>query len=973
MLTRAQGSQVPRQSTGEVCYRDNLVFIVGIPRSGTTWLLSILEQHPDCLALTPAMLNISVQHPTKETGLLVRGFSDTEIIDRISQLPEDKLLVEKTPSHLLELDRIRTLFPRSKIVLIRRDPLDVIYSMLQANSFWKESPKKLSEAVALYRKFADAQDAFTDYGYVIEYEKLVEDPVREAGRLFEHLNLRCDLTSSIVEKTKRGRSLPAELKGVFRKGTPGEGLQNFTSAERNFIRRQLHAARSRKSSVERNNTMRVLITNHLLRSYTGSEIFTYTIADFLRRRGVEVVAYSKYVGVIRSDFEAIDVPVVEDLEQIQADEFDVAHVHHNINALEIRQRFARLPIVFLSHGVLPFLEQPPCIDIAISKFLAVSEEVKENLLEKGVAENDIEIFRNIVDSGKFCPTGVINPEPRKALILSYKIDAEKENIIRQACDKLGVDCKFVGGRFGEVAQALIPRYINDADIVFSVGRGVLETMFCGRVPLVFDALGGDGLVTPAGVAEIMKCNFSGRRYAAHYTVDELVAEIRKYRGEYGEELREIALELFDAERRIDALISVYDRHKNDCVSELDDVRSGRLDAFVDSIRETRKLTGDHLGDQFQKQLDKLRNSGSQPDGIQRYIQESKSLIDQGHYQEARDILNRVLENEPTCVDALNNLAAVEILQSRFDEAVGLLKKALKLDPRNEAAQQNLEYLRRQMSAGPVGADDTSEPEAVPRATTDGEHRVGKDCKPVRLIAFYLPQFHPIPENDEWWGKGFTDWDNVAKARPLFAEHYQPHVPGELGAYDLRLPETRKAQAELARQYGIEGFCYWHYWFDGKLLLETPFNEVLESGEPDFPFCLAWANENWTRRWDGRDDEVLQEQTYGGDEDDEAHFKWLLRAFNDSRYMKVDNKPLFLVYNPGYLRDSDATVSLWRKLAESAGLAGLFLVAIKSHRESRGIDWFVRGFDAELAFQPDWVKLDRYVTVRKRQSDNRRDV
>ena len=217
-----------------------------------------------------------------------------------------------------------------------------------------------------------------------------------------------------------------------------------------------------------------------------------------------------------------------------------------------------------------------------------------------------------------------------------------------------------------------------------------------------------------------------------------------------------------------------------------------------------------------------------------------------------------------------------------------------------------------------------------------------EIKTPRLIAYYLPQYHPIPENDEWWGKGFTEWTNVARAKPLFKGHYQPHIPADLGFYDLRVPEVRQAQAEMAKQYGIEGFCYWHYWFAGKRLLEKPFDEVLQSGKPDFPFCLAWANATWTGIWYGTPDRILIEQTYPGIEDHTAHFHSLLLAFQDLRYIKVDDKPLFFVLQPSEL--NDGVVDLWRKLAVSAGLKGLFLIGIvKNAKEAAYIRKL--GFDA----------------------------
>jgi lipopolysaccharide biosynthesis protein len=165
----------------------------------------------------------------------------------------------------------------------------------------------------------------------------------------------------------------------------------------------------------------------------------------------------------------------------------------------------------------------------------------------------------------------------------------------------------------------------------------------------------------------------------------------------------------------------------------------------------------------------------------------------------------------------------------------------------------------------------------------------------RIIALYLPQYHPIPENDAWWGKGFTEWTNTAKARPLFRGHYQPHVPADLGFYDLRVPETRLAQATMAREYGIEGFCYYHYWFAGTRLIERPFNEVLASGQPDFPFCLCWANQTWTGAWHGLMNQILIEQTYPGTDDHRRHFDTLLPAFLDRRYMTVDGKPIFVFF------------------------------------------------------------------------------
>jgi hypothetical protein len=218
---------------------------------------------------------------------------------------------------------------------------------------------------------------------------------------------------------------------------------------------------------------------------------------------------------------------------------------------------------------------------------------------------------------------------------------------------------------------------------------------------------------------------------------------------------------------------------------------------------------------------------------------------------------------------------------------------------------------------------------------------------VKLIAFYLPQFHPIPENDAWWGPGFTEWRNVVQGRAAFKGHDQPRIPGELGFYDLRLHETRQAQADLARAYGIFGFCYYYYWFNGRKLLQQPLEEVYKTGKPDFPFCICWANENWTRTWDGLDQEVLIAQEHTS-ESDEAFIVDVLPLLRDPRYIRVEGKPLLLVYRVNLLPDPQATAARWRQIAAQAGLPGLELCAVQSF----GIeDPRPFGFDASVEFPP----------------------
>ncbi|MFM7852970.1 MAG: glycoside hydrolase family 99-like domain-containing protein [Flammeovirgaceae bacterium] len=226
---------------------------------------------------------------------------------------------------------------------------------------------------------------------------------------------------------------------------------------------------------------------------------------------------------------------------------------------------------------------------------------------------------------------------------------------------------------------------------------------------------------------------------------------------------------------------------------------------------------------------------------------------------------------------------------------------------------------------------------------------------IRPIAIHLPQFHPIPENNAWWGQGFTEWTNVTKARPFFKGHYQPHLPADLGFYDLRLEEARLAQETLAKEYGIHGFCYYHYWFNGKRLLHEPIDRKLSNPKENLPFMLCWANENWTRRWDGNDQKILVEQNYSL-QDDIEHIRFLCEHFfSDSRYIRVNNKPFFIVYRISLLPSISKTIQIWREEALRLGFDGLYIACMAS-ADKDPLD--SSGFDCKIDFQPHFDKAPK---------------
>ncbi len=317
----------------------------------------------------------------------------------------------------------------------------------------------------------------------------------------------------------------------------------------------------------------------------------------------------------------------------------------------------------------------------------------------------------------------------------------------------------------------------------------------------------------------------------------------------------------------------------------------------------------------------------------------------GRLDEAIACYEQALTIAPDHFDALHMQGVAHFQRGEFERSLALIDRALVHWPDNEGAGFNRALVVNALARRPAEAELARDAAAFAAAMRN--RAVPQERSAVRVIAFYLPQFHRIPENDAWWGEGFTEWTNVRKARPNFAGHEQPHIPGELGYYDLTDAAVREAQAALARENGVDAFCYYHYWFAGRRLLEQPLDAVLASGAPDFPFCVCWANENWTRRWDGLDDQILMAQRYAPG-DARAFIESLFPLFRDRRYLRIDGRPLLLVYKVADIPDLAGTVSQWREACRSAGIDDPYLAAVQRH----ALDDPTRlGFDAAVEFPP----------------------
>ena len=421
-------------------------------------------------------------------------------------------------------------------------------------------------------------------------------------------------------------------------------------------------------------SLKILVTNHHLLNYRGSELFTINLVDYLISQNHEITVFTKYIDDLKDLFDKKSVTIVSNLEEISEEKFDIAHVHHNICALEVRFFFPNLPIVYMSHGVIPFLEQPPELDIGIERYLAVSEEVQENLQSFGIEKNKIEIFRNKIDSEFFKMQNKINETPQNALVISNKIDLDTETIIRDACSSLDINVEFIGQRFQNVSPEVVVEKINQSDIVFTLGRGVIETMMCGRIPIIYDVNGGDGIVLPERVSEYVRKNFSGRVNNKKFTSSELVQEIKMYDQNDGEKLRKIAFELFNYE----SFGRIIDIYKKVISKDLGVYCTDETLKILGSIVNISKETIHYEGLIHKKKLAKVE------------IDYVEYFITYGHLAKAKEILDKN-DDIPNLL-VKNNLAVIAIMEERHNEALEIIKEILRIDPLDEIALNNLKYL-----------------------------------------------------------------------------------------------------------------------------------------------------------------------------------------------------------------------------------------------------------------------------------------
>ncbi|MEG4227950.1 glycoside hydrolase family 99-like domain-containing protein [Microcoleus sp. N9_B2] len=398
---------------------------------------------------------------------------------------------------------------------------------------------------------------------------------------------------------------------------------------------------------------------------------------------------------------------------------------------------------------------------------------------------------------------------------------------------------------------------------------------------------------------------------------------------------------------------------------------GRYDEAISAYRKALILSPNsdvvnfHLGDalfSLQKWEEATasyrRTIELNPESSEVYQKLGNTLAQLHKWEESAASYQRAVEFNSQSDALYEHLGKALVQQNQHEGGIGFFKKALHIKIDNNFAHWQAlgKVLQTREATNSKLLLEVLSPVTIKEPVSSTEHSSIELTKPssletdVRLIAYYLPQFHPIPENDLWWGKGFTEWTNVTKAQPLFEGHYQPHLPADLGFYDLRLPEVREAQAALAKKYGIYGFCYYYYWFAGKRLLNHPIDEVLRTKKPDFPFCICWANENWTRRWDGAEHEILMAQECWSDEQNQAFAESIIHILLDERYIRINGEPLLIVYRRDLFPNLRHTAEQWRKIFRKNGVGEVHLcIAITFRGLHTSLEQI--GFDSAVQFPP----------------------
>jgi glycosyltransferase involved in cell wall biosynthesis len=533
-----------------------------------------------------------------------------------------------------------------------------------------------------------------------------------------------------------------------------------------------------------------------------------------------------------------------------------------------------------------------------------------------------------------------------AVVSNHVPDEVREAVSSLAARHVSVDIYGTAG----IRERVTPELLSTYDVVVTIGKTV-QYCIASKIPVYcYDHFGGDGWVTASTFEQGRLHNFSGRGGRGKVSAARLVAELLDgYAGVLAEleDLYELGRQYFLLEENIIKILdATSDRYYVEALSETDksitrrtNKTFGKLLGFI----QGRDAYIQVLQDERDRQITDLQAQLNE-------ILQSKSWALTKPFRHLRRVLARrraALLRTQLSDGARRAWRALPFsIQGKQRLKNGLFTAAPFLFRRTRV-YQNWRHFRHSMVSDlqcrlGTASDQPAEPyvpllEAAPL----------KD-KPARLICFYLPQFHPIPGNDEWWGTGFTEWTNVQPARPQFAGHYQPHVPGELGYYSLLDPAVQRRQVELAKLYGIGGFCFYFYWFGGKRLLETPTENYLNDSSLDLPFCLCWANENWSRRWDGHDSQILMAQQHSA-EDDLAFIAHVARYMRDPRYIRVGGRPLLLVYRPGLLPSAQETAQRWRQWCRDNGLGEIYLAYTQSFET---VDPAAYGFDAAIEFPPN---------------------